>query len=207
MDLYGILGISRDATSAEIKRAYHQAAKRTHPDAGGSDEDFRNVELAYRVLSDPDARKRYDETGRADDQADNTHARVLGFLSELLTEVLAREDAKTVDIVGLMRLRIEENRREAAQHVARARKDELRILDVRKRLRAKNSSGEFAFGIIDAQVSGIRAQIERIEQATELLDRAKAMLEALEYMPDTFPAPHSVPWSQSASAFFHNPGA
>jgi hypothetical protein len=60
MDYYKILGVSPGATEAEIKAAYHQAAKRAHPDAGGSAEAMQQVNLAYATLSRPLDRSEYD---------------------------------------------------------------------------------------------------------------------------------------------------
>lgn len=59
-DHYERLGVERDAAAAELAKAYRRAARLTHPDAGGSDEDFAAVAEAYRVLGDPDLRATYD---------------------------------------------------------------------------------------------------------------------------------------------------
>lgn len=59
-DHYSTLGISRDASAAEIKRAYRRLASQHHPDKGGSTAEFQAIEEAYRVLSDPSARHQYD---------------------------------------------------------------------------------------------------------------------------------------------------
>jgi len=62
-DLYVTLGVQRGASQDEIKRAYRQKARELHPDAGGDAEQFKAVAHAYRVLSDPDSRQRYDRFG------------------------------------------------------------------------------------------------------------------------------------------------
>jgi curved DNA-binding protein CbpA len=63
-DLYTRLGVSRDASPTEIKRAYRRASKRAHPDTeGGSPEKWAALVEAHDVLSDPERRRRYDETG------------------------------------------------------------------------------------------------------------------------------------------------
>ncbi len=62
-DLYDILDVPRDASSDEIKKAYRRAARTAHPDAGGDEDTFKQVQRAYRVLSDPQARTRYDRFG------------------------------------------------------------------------------------------------------------------------------------------------
>ncbi|GEM_PF-594755 len=59
-DLYEVLGVSRGATSAEIDAAYKRLVRLTHPDAGGTNALFRQVQNAYEVLSDPARRAIYD---------------------------------------------------------------------------------------------------------------------------------------------------
>ncbi len=62
-DPYAELGVSRDASSEEIRRAYRQIARRYHPDVNrepGGPERFAAAARAYEILSDPAARGRYD---------------------------------------------------------------------------------------------------------------------------------------------------
>lgn len=64
-DYYDILGVSDDASQAEIKRTYRKLAQQYHPDSGGGDEDrFKEVNEAFQVLGDEDTRKEYDEIRR-----------------------------------------------------------------------------------------------------------------------------------------------
>jgi molecular chaperone DnaJ len=62
-DLYELLGVARDASAEDIKRAYRRQAREHHPDAGGDEEAFKQVTHAYQVLSDPERRLRYDRFG------------------------------------------------------------------------------------------------------------------------------------------------
>ncbi len=58
---YDILGVKRDATQDEIKRAFRKLAAKYHPDAGGDEAKFKEVSEAYTTLSDADKRKEYDQ--------------------------------------------------------------------------------------------------------------------------------------------------
>lgn len=64
-DYYDLLGVNKDASADEIKKAFRRAAVEHHPDRGGDEAKFKEVNEAYDVLKDTDKRKRYDQFGHA----------------------------------------------------------------------------------------------------------------------------------------------
>lgn len=64
-DYYKILGVSREASADEIKKAFRKLARTHHPDAGGDEAKFKEINEAYEVLSDEKKRKLYDQYGTA----------------------------------------------------------------------------------------------------------------------------------------------
>ncbi|NTW30447.1 MAG: molecular chaperone DnaJ [Candidatus Moranbacteria bacterium] len=69
-DYYSILGVARDASQDDIKKAFRKLAHKHHPDKQGGDEaKFKEANEAYGVLSDSEKRKRYDQFGTADGPA------------------------------------------------------------------------------------------------------------------------------------------
>ena len=68
-DYYEVLGLQKNASDAEIKRAYRKLAHEHHPDKeGGNTEKFRNINEAYEVLSNPTKRQQYDQFGQTFEQ-------------------------------------------------------------------------------------------------------------------------------------------
>jgi molecular chaperone DnaJ len=66
-DLYEVLGVGRDASSEDIRRAYRKLAREHHPDVNEderAEERFKEIAGAYEILSDPEKRQRYDAYGQ-----------------------------------------------------------------------------------------------------------------------------------------------
>jgi curved DNA-binding protein len=68
IDYYKVLGISKNATASDIKKAYRKMARKYHPDVNPNDKEaekkFKEINEANEVLSDPENRKKYDEYGK-----------------------------------------------------------------------------------------------------------------------------------------------
>lgn len=71
MDPYKVLGVSKDASDAEIKKAYRHLSKKYHPDLNhepGAEEKFKQVNEAYEILKDPQKKAQYDQFGSTGNQ-------------------------------------------------------------------------------------------------------------------------------------------
>jgi DnaJ family protein C protein 9 len=67
-NLYEILDIDKRASMEQIKKAYRKAALKHHPDKGGDAEKFKAVSVIHSILSDPQKRKLFDDTGELDQE-------------------------------------------------------------------------------------------------------------------------------------------
>ncbi len=64
-DYYEVLGVGKSASADELKKAYRRLAVQHHPDRGGNEAEFKEINEAYEVLKDDSKRKRYDQFGHA----------------------------------------------------------------------------------------------------------------------------------------------
>lgn len=101
MNLYEMLGVGEGASPAQIKQAFKARAQLFHPDkVSGDAAMFSKIRTAYKVLSNPAARKHYDETGEAKDMLpEETRARqkITTITAKLLQDTEVNLD--TLDIV------------------------------------------------------------------------------------------------------------
>jgi curved DNA-binding protein len=68
MDYYSILGVSKTASETDLKKAYKKQSMKHHPDRGGDEAKFKEVNEAYTALKDPQKRQMYDQFGTTDPQ-------------------------------------------------------------------------------------------------------------------------------------------
>ena len=95
-DYYAVLGVTRNATETEIKRAFRELARKHHPDVqaeSDAGERFREINEAYAVLCDASARTRYDRWGHADDGPSGLGA-VVDAAQDMINDVLRRRRNK-----------------------------------------------------------------------------------------------------------------
>lgn len=64
MDYYKVLGINKEASEEDVKKAFRKLAHKYHPDKGGDEKKFKEINEAYQVLSNKEKRAQYDRFGR-----------------------------------------------------------------------------------------------------------------------------------------------
>lgn len=106
MNYYEVLGVSPDASPAEIKEAYRKKAMKLHPDRGGNQNDFLALQAAYVVLSNKADRNYYDQSGYQADALTlmetakkNLAALFEGLLDEVVGKGNVRGDVNMVAVI------------------------------------------------------------------------------------------------------------
>lgn len=118
-DLYKKLGVSSGATPEEIKKAYRKKAKQSHPDRNpGSDgKEFRQIQLAYDVLSDEARRHHYDETGETEgERVINQHTLFVSEVRDhLLSAIQTLHQNEDLDYYDLLKIVADQIKHEIIQ--------------------------------------------------------------------------------------------
>jgi curved DNA-binding protein CbpA len=180
---YEVLGLEPDATPEEINAAYRAASKSTHPDGGGSTEEFTRVKGAAMVLLDPDRRKRFDETGTIDEgKPDNSLAEVMEaianfFISSIdVSDQFGAPQLADLNLVEAATTHFKNQVHGAKQHIQKVESKIKKFERALKRLKSKRQD-DIVGNMLNHHVSSMRglitstqAQIKQFEMAVEILN-------------------------------------
>lgn len=182
MNHYEVLGVARDATPEQIKQAYRAASSKAHPDKdGGSTEAMAAVNLAYETLSDPERRKRYDETGQ-DRPARSLQDDAVSALADMFQEGIAKGVA---DLVAFCRGEVIARSMGCREEMAKAQRFIVKLTTQRGTVRVKKEgSPNLVHGLIDAHIAAQRKTIEGNERMIELGKAVEVLLDDYEFTGD-----------------------
>jgi curved DNA-binding protein CbpA len=182
--LYEILGVKVDATDAQIKRAFRKRAKRAHPDMGGDPEKFREINHAYEVLSDPERRQRYNETGQGGNPAAaDAHQKNIGILSGIILQAVQQNPLGCNPI--------EATRQIITNRIAQIRDTAGKDIEIANRLRhmaenvLRNREGEnLISSVLENQANGGQEHAAKLTQEADALGEVLKMLDDYRWKPD-----------------------
>lgn len=191
MNPYDELNVSTDATGRDIKKAYKRAASEHHPDKStGDGGKFHNIKLAYDVLSDPQRRAKFDETGDIDTNV-SSHDPVDERLTQLFTSII-NDEQFTGDIVNNAKDIVNNALGDLVKAIS---KSQFKISKLEKRLgRVLVSDGDNMFEIIlSGNIAQLNAQISKMTDEQNVMN---GVLERLNLYTDG--SPESEPqWSNT----------
>lgn len=190
-DLYKILGLKRSAGRKDIHKAYRRKAKAAHPDSGGTVEAFKELVTAYAVLSDANARAKYDETGEIDlPRPDNFDGGAIEIIAEKLGLVIhAEHDLAAMDIGALIEQAIRQDMADREGSIAHQKRAAERLVALRDRTKHKaQGDGTVVARVLDWHELAIQNRIKKHEESVQFLERALEILQDYSFTDDLVPA-------------------
>jgi curved DNA-binding protein CbpA len=185
MTLYEILGVTAEASPAEVKAAHRRAVKMHHPDVGGDPHKFEQAQRAYLILSDPNRRERYDRTGLEDDPTGPTEEQLArSAVSSLIMQFVGgNDDPNTTDLIAEIRKVLLKQRETHSQNCTR------------KRLHHKDDSDETLSALLDERERDLNR--EQLKESAKILviDQAARLLDGYSYRIDPNPVEEAQIWS------------
>lgn len=181
-DPYLILEVARTAPAAEIKLAYRRKVQVAHPDRGGDPDVFVTVVRAFGLLSDPDSRRLFDETGIVDDDAVKGYRReVAAILADMFDAAVATAIAtglklEAVDFIAQMAAAVETGLGDARSQLARTDREIGALQRLRNRIRRTDEDRNLFAERLQGQVATKTADHATIKRRVAMLETALAEL-------------------------------
>lgn len=181
-DPYDILGVSRMAAATDIKLAYRRKVQVAHPDRGGDPELFILVVKAFGLLSDPDARRLFDEAGIIDDEAVKGYRReVAAILADMFdaavgTAIGTGLKLESVDFIAQMSAAVTTGLKDARKTLGRVDGEISALQGLRSRIRRTDADRNVFVERLDAQVKAKTEEHHTIKRRVAMLETALAEL-------------------------------
>jgi len=175
---YNELGVNKNSTLDDIKKAFRKKSKKTHPDTGGTNEKFDDTKKAYIILCNPKKRKQFDETGTVgpDEPQQHIHNEIstvfFGIIKQhekelkyldiikIMIEIFNKTITSTITTNSLLRIKIDNNK------------------ELSKRFSRKDNSEENIFlNFINAEISNLELSIISNTKTIERLTLAISIVE------------------------------
>lgn len=197
MKLYETLELQPRATAAQIRSAYRRLAAVYHPDKNPAGEQrFHEISHAYKILSDPDRKARYDRTGR-DDDVKVTPAVIQGMVEQTVIAVIMAErpdgstdDPTWEDIKSKILRTIRDNRREPQLNLKQSRKRLSRLDNLAKRFKSKTDADPVGDAFA-AHRKRLVLEVNKWEDALELSHKVEEAFAAYDYLTGDIVEPES----------------
>ena len=159
MSHYETIGVHETATAEEIKKAYRERSKELHPDANdGDDKGFAKLAKAYKVLSDPEKRKKYDETGI--DTENNEAEQVNSIMAGLTLAFLEHAPSvKTESLTDFVKKQVKEQLGNAKSAVTKLEKEIDRAENAKNRIVRKELGHNLILSVFENKISEARTNI------------------------------------------------
>jgi curved DNA-binding protein CbpA len=184
MNPYEVLDIPTDATAEDIKNAYRNKSKETHPDSGGSNDAFVIVNACYIILADPSKRKRYDETGSTEPEI-SFEKEFAGFIQGVFVPFISTLDVNHIDLVKELRKYVFHSEKELNKNINAEEITLKRVMNVKSRLKSKGDS--IIHGVLDLQISQHNINIQSYHQNIGFLHKCQQVIEDYTYNIDEVP--------------------
>lgn len=181
-DPYVILDVDRKAKAAEIKLAYRRKVQVAHPDRGGDPDVFVEVVRAFGLLSDPDTRRLFDETGTVDDDAVKGYRReVAVILADMFDAAVGAAIAtglrlESVDFIAQMATAVETGLGDARAQLARTDREIGALQTLRNRIRRTDDDRNLFAERVQRQVATKTGEHLTIRRRVAMLETALAEL-------------------------------
>jgi len=205
IDPYETLGVDRGATESDVRGAYRRAAKKAHPDAGGTSDAFEALSQSLALLTDKKRREHYDRTGewQPNDPANplsGPMSVLMTFFNQVVTEFIAGNgpDPTQCNLVAHGKIYLRQKLETLRATQAMGEKHLATVEKISERL-AKKGGADHLKPALEWQARQIREQLKPVVADIESHTKAIDMLAEYTFTADPPPMQNSTFWGTGAA--------
>lgn len=183
--LYDILGVAEGATIEAIKHAYKKLAQKLHPDKndGETNEEFKRLQKAYMILSDPEKRQRYDTMGDDSGKPERSpQSKANEYIVSLVFSIIGNFGESSVDHMDVMTAVKKKIRQDTLGATSAIKKINRKIKVFEKaKKRFKGDKAGIILMAINATLDELNMGVAGIEEKIALYELALEIIEDIDY--------------------------
>lgn len=173
-NLYDVLGVDKNATDEEIKKAYREKAKENHTDKGGDNDKMVSINKAWQVLKDPLRRKRYDDTGeQTETPFDQKFA---AFTQDIFIKIVYETDVEKTDLIKAFKMYADKILEEQEKQKEDLDDKIKRLNKVIKRLKTKKGKNNNIAIVLDHNISALTQALHKLEEDIKFIKDCKEVI-------------------------------
>ncbi len=182
ISLYSVLGVRRNSSAAVIKKAFRKLAAAAHPDRNPGDASaekrYKELVRAYEVLSSPERRKCYDETGQTEREKDGVRIEAVNLVIQSFDKAVhdrlstGREPAKC-DLLAEMKVFLNSKAEKCRQALGKMRETRSKVMVLSGRFHAEEN---FLDELVASRLADIDKSIAQVEHNAAVTARALNIL-------------------------------
>jgi len=179
MNPYIELDVPVDASLETIRQRYRTLAQMYHPDKGGDEETFKNIKLAYEILSDPVRRKQYDITGETN--TTNAKDEAVANIVQILLHVVPSFNVDQDDLIQIAEMETRTMLDLVHKDIGVTERYIVNLEKVSKKLRIKTDGENILNSFIINQIQQRRQELITFQRRVQVCNLMLSILKDYEY--------------------------
>jgi len=179
MNPYTELDVPVDASLETIRQRYRTLAQMYHPDKGGDEETFKNIKLAYEILSDPVRRKQYDITGETN--TTNAKDEAVANIVQILLHVVPSFNVDQDDLIQIAEMETRTMLDLVHKDIGVTERYIVNLEKVSKKLRIKTDGENILNSFIMNQIQQRRQELITFQRRVQVCNLMLSILKDYEY--------------------------
>jgi curved DNA-binding protein CbpA len=179
MNPYTELDVPVDASLETIRQRYRTLAQMYHPDKGGDEETFKNIKLAYEILSDPVRRKQYDITGETN--TTNAKDEAVANIVQILLHVVPSFNVDQDDLIQIAEMETRTMLELVFKDIGVTERYIVNLEKVSKKLRIKTDGENILNSFIINQIQQRRQELITFQRRVQVCNLMLSILKDYEY--------------------------